>query len=182
MPILTTGGAEGADTIFAENAIKCDHEVFTLSFDGHKTKWNNKWDLTDEQLSVANPFIERAAVSLNRQTPKNKYTLKLIQRNYYQVRKAEIVIAVAPLEDQSRVSGGTGWAVEMAKELKMPIYLYACDECSPAWYQFDYDIGQFVTTKKLPPLTERYAGIGCRKINEAGIKAIQYLYFTWSRD
>jgi hypothetical protein len=141
-----SGGASGADTFFGTEAAVQGHQVVHWSFDGHKSPLpeEERVILSNEQLEVANTFLKRASKKLKRNVPwKKPSILKLLQRNYYQVRYTDQVIAVGRLnpfvapvmgimrfhtwDDKNRndnqiitntpgytgIQGGTAWACQM---------------------------------------------------------------------
>ena len=74
------------------------------------------------------------------------------------------------------VSGGTGWAVQMAIDSNKPVYLF--DQESGKWFSFSgADNNKFGWTEleTAPVLTKNFAGIGTRDINEAGRRVVGLL-------
>ena len=69
------------------------------------------------------------------------------------------------------VQGGTGYAVEMAIQANKPVYVF--DQIRKEWYK---NINGVWSRSEVPTLTENFAGIGTRKINEAGKQAIRDVY------
>lgn len=177
MAILTSGGAKGADSVFSEWATQVGDTIYNLSFEGHRTNCLGRVILTPEQLSLANPVIEQVAPKLGKRVPHEGFVKKLIQRNYYQIRKTHQVVAIAPLTpSKQHVQGGTGWTVAMAIHLQKPIYVFDFSlHKADAWFCYNYQTQRFEPSKT-PNLMERYAGIGSRDLNSWGIQAIQSLY------
>lgn len=180
MAVLTSGGAKGVDSLFTEWASKVGDTVYNLSFDGHQTNCAGRFILNEQQLALANPFISQVAPLLNKRVPKEGFVKKLIQRNYFQIRKAELVIAIAPLTtDKKQVQGGTGWAVMMAIQNHTPVYVFDFSlEEEKAWFCYNDKTSCFEPSM-IPNKSERYAGIGSRNVNTYGVKAIQNLYEFW---
>lgn len=178
-PILQSGGAEGADSYFGACAQAAGHQVHHYSFQGHQSTCEHRVILTESQLEIARPYITWVAPKLQKQVPTSAYVRRLIFRNFYQVWGANQLIAVAPLQSATQVKGGTGWAVEMAKEWKLPLYVF--DEKSDAWFSFDYSIQRFEPCN-LPPLTPCYAGVGSRALGVKGKNAIRSLYEYWANE
>lgn len=183
--ILLTGGAAGADTMFAKCAAQAKHQVVHWVFSGFKTKLrSNLYELTDELLTEADSFVLRANKGLNRTFPtKNSYTNNLIRRNYYQVKWCSSVYAVSKFDSGGsmlNVDGGTAWAMQMYADRFMydqepfelcNLYLY--DQNYKCWYHWN----KVWTSIDSPPTPQGvYAGIGSREINNDGIAAIQALY------
>ena len=60
--------------------------------------------------------------------------------------------------------GGTGWAVQVAVDHKKPIYFF--EQNDNQWYYYDYESDRFEIYEEIPKLTEKFAGIGTREIND----------------
>lgn len=183
-----SGGAEGADTIWEEECIANGIPVIAWSFPGHDTKSINKKVLTAEHLREGFEHIKIANATLKRNTYNLKpYVRNLLARNWFQVKNSDAVFAVGVIQKQNWkiVNGGTGWAVQMAIDNKIPVYVF--DQESGYWYQYGTAVdkdgnetgGHFLTnmySEFLPELTDRFAGIGTRDINEKGINAIKNIF------
>ena len=75
------------------------------------------------------------------------------------------------------VSGGTGYAVAMAILNKKKVYVY--DQLIRSWFTWVWngdETGEFIAVEDVPNLTENFAGIGTRKINDYGKEAIDGIY------
>jgi len=177
-PILRSGGAEGADTIFEKFAKAAGHVVKAFSFKGHITKSKNRYKLLPEQLRKADTFLKKANKTLKRKIPKKEDVRNLLRRNYYQVKDSDQIIAVAPLKYGSltEVEGGTAWAIQMAIDLgKKDIYLY--DLSSNKWTKWqETPNGARFLPANAPVLGNNYTGIGSRAITPEGEAAIKSLY------
>ena len=83
-------------------------------------------------------------------------------RNYYQVVRSDAVFAIATLsEDRRKVSGGTNTAVQLALCLDKPVYIWDID--TEQWYEYH---GYYFKPCDTPVLTENYAGVGTRDIED----------------
>lgn len=68
--------------------------------------------------------------------------------------------------------GRTGWAVQMVIDNNNnKVYVY--EQLLQSWYFYNYTKESFELLKAAPIVQESFAGIGTRKINQAGIKAIE---------
>ena len=181
MSTCLSGGAIGSDTEFTNAAINLGkHRVINYSFAGHDTLVPKKTIriLSANELLEGEETLKIAAKYLQRNW--SEYSgkpRKLIQRNFWQVKKTEAVYAVANIKKDGRVSGGTGWAVTMAILLGVPdIYTFS----EGVWYRWfgtnDPKNGHW--GKLIPPKPEvgTYTGIGSREIGEREVKAIWSLY------
>ncbi len=182
--ILFSGGAEGADSLFGECAEKIGHKVVHFGFEGmklpSKIKEDNVCYLNDVMLKEADVYLKRANLKLERSFPtKTYYTNNLLRRNYFQVKKSMSVYAVAALDlEKNIVLGGTGWAVQMAVDIKIP-EVYVFDLKTSKWFYYEYVEGKFhkMIDRPIKP-TGYYTGIGSRPQNLTveGIEAIRKLY------
>jgi hypothetical protein len=129
--------------------------------------------------------VESAAKVLKR--PSNFQGIELVQRNWLPTHHAQAVYAISYIllpgqadkrglvnqSDKEVVAGGTGWAVEMAIQMKRFVYVF--DMNSNVWFTWDYISGKFDRTP-IPTLMKVYSGIGARKLTPEGIKAIEDVY------
>lgn len=179
---LHSGGAEGADVLFGELAEKAGHEVKHYSFAGHYAAEKGRSHcimLTLFELKEADPHLLKANETLKRKFPTSHFYMdNLLRRNYYQVKSTNRVYAISTLEkDEKRVKGGTGWAVQMAVDLKVPeIYVY--DQEADGWFKYSYEEKKFVPHFRMdvPKPDGDYTGIGSRELNKLGAEAIRRLY------
>jgi hypothetical protein len=176
--ICLSGGAKGADLQFGMCAGWAGHSVFHFIFDGHKSKApeSEKVILNPSQLLEADPFLIRSNETLRRKWPvSNPFVASLLRRNYYQVNAAEAVYAIANIDDDGMVSGGTSWAVQMFldrfTEDKRAAFVF--DQNSEGW--FTWDAG-WVGIDNPPAPGGVYAGIGSRELTQNGKDAIRNLY------
>ena len=171
-----SGGAKGADTqwdiIGREYGMVNNKHYYVI---GNKTTYGNT-PISKSVAKQADVRLKKANESLKRKFPtSNEYVNNLLRRNWEQVRNADAVFAIGNLPGQfanTYVEGGTGWAVQMAKDINKPVYVF--NQKDSKWYTFD-NKGHLVTTK-LPVLTKNFAGVGSREITEAGKKAIRDVY------
>lgn len=183
--ILHSGGAVGADTWFAKIATTNNIEVYIHSFQGHSIKevtktskviiHNGSWDIAMDAVTEANK-------QLGRRIPMKKYVLNLILRDYFQICNSDYVFAVSSLINKRLISGGTGWAIEMSIQRKIPIVIF--DDSKKQWFYFSYKDMCFKRTKSIPPKgflvnlnVQNVTGIGTRNISQDGIEAIKQLFF-----
>ena len=171
--ICHSGGAPGADTIFETCCEEFGIKVIAYSFKNHDTKSKNGLELSIKELNEGFEHVMIAERTLNRRLDKLPvYVKNLLARNWYQVKNSDAVFAVSTFQNNI-VSGGTGWACQMAIDNKKPIYLF--DQSKNGWFKFDYDELVFMFIDYIPTLTKNFAGIGTREINEHGIDAILQL-------
>jgi len=184
--ILYSGGAEGADSIFALCAQHRGDEVYAFSFPGHKVELIGKVELNDGDLELHLESIMTAAKGLKRsfsrtmpKHPRFRFIRSLILRNAWQIMgndrgPTESVYAVSPLNKfHNQVIGGTAWAIEIAiRQMQIPVYVF--DLKTEKWYVWVED--KFHSTQQPLPPTGIYTGIGSRNLTDVGIEAIGNLY------
>jgi hypothetical protein len=184
--ICNSGGAPGSDMVFEKECVDNGIEIIAWSFANHHTDSKFRKILTQEELKegwehavIANQTLKR---NVNFLSP---YVKNLLSRNWFQVKNSDAVFAIGVIqkENWNIVNGGTGWAVQMAIDSNKPLYVF--DQEKGYWFvyslikdQDNNDRGTFLTNKDsifLPKLTENFAGVGTREINDNGIKAIKDL-------
>lgn|SRR5690554_5752298 len=174
--ICHTGGAEGTDGYF--EYFSKQYGVKTIAY-SYKTRFHesvNKRELTEaefkegvQQVYIANATLKRARI--------NQY-LKLLARNWFQVKYADEVFAITSLKKYNglyEIKGGTAWAVQMAINEQKKIFVF--DQSALHWFYFDYYVQNFCLLKIDPKITSvNFTGIGTRSINFFGISAIEQLF------
>lgn len=181
MPILNSGGAEGADTLFGEQAKLVDHEVRHYAFKGMKSNCNvdDLIILSAKELKEADEYLKWANTRLKRKFPtQSTYVDNLLRRNFHQIKDTHAVYAIASLKNKM-IEGGTAWAVEMAKIRYVPI-IYLFDLNENRWNVYLYSASSFeyvLEENMIKPMGfSVYTGIGSRKITKKGKEAIGRLY------
>ncbi len=184
--VLYSGGAHGADSVFALCAQHRGDEIIAFSFPGHKADIG-KYELDDGQLEEHLDSVILAGKGLKRQVakkpskhPRFRFIRNLILRNSWQIwgtpehGQTQAVYVVAPLDKFHRqVSGGTAWALEIAlHQTEVPVYVF--DLKSEKWYVWVED--KFHSTELPPTPSGIYTGIGSRAISDVAIGAIGNLY------
>lgn len=171
-----SGGASGSDFIFETESIKKGFKVVAYSFENHNTKSKNRLNLTQKQLDKGFDHIKIANKRLNRNLSNlEPYIKNLIARDWFQVDSSDAIFAVGIVSGDN-VMGGTGYAVACAIDNKKPVYVF--DQNYNSWFYYDYDDNNFQIYEGIPELTEKFAGIGTRNINNEGIRAIVSLFTT----
>lgn len=167
-----SGGAPGSDITWENSCKKHNIITFPYSFKGHNQESANPIILTDEQLQEGFLQVLESAKQLNRNINHiSGYVKNLLSRNWFQVKNSEGIYAIGTLKD-NKVEGGTGWAVQMGINKNKKVFVFEQNE--NLWYKYDYDKKIFVPMyDKTPILTEDFAGIGTREINDNGIEAIK---------
>lgn len=176
--VCITGGAQGADTLFALCAQDAKHRVWNYSFPNHgiHSKVGTKIDVVtgaeakwDQYLNLTNEIVQRHITGMS------VYSRNLLRRNMAIATDAMTALyAVTYLED-GMVKGGTAWATYRAFQLDCQVYLY--DTGTDKWFQFGNFGHEFVPVIGLPPRpTGYYGAVGSRQLTPAGENAIINLY------
>lgn len=185
--VCHSGGAEGSDTFF-ENIGK-EYGVKTMAY-SYKTKYHeseSKIEISENdynegivEVNRANRFLGRFGI--------HKY-MNLLARNWAQVKYSDQIFAIGIIVDPGKkgslgyyskakyqsVDGGTGYAVQMGINNLKEIYVF--DQNKIKWFRWSYVSMSFVEVKYTPTIeSQNFAGIGTRKINEHGVKAIKDLF------
>jgi len=129
--------------------------------------------------------VQYAAIALDR--PQSFRGIELVQRNWLPVHHAEAVFAISRIVQPNAldkgfvnksgkevVSGGTGWAVEMAIQKGKDVYVY--DMTYDHWMFWAKNAQRFLAHPNIPKLTHKFAGIGSRELTPKGIQAIRGVY------
>lgn len=175
-----TGGARGADITW--DRIGRRYGVI------HHVHWrpSDLETLPEGMIEKAHAAVESAAKALGR--PSQFKGIELVQRNWLQVHYSEAIYAVSYIVQPGNkdfkgfindtgkevVSGGTGWAVEMAIQAGKPVYVF--DMGTDQWYSWDPINARFALWAGVPELTENFAGIGSRHLTPSGVAAIENAY------
>ena len=173
--ICNTGGAIGSNLCFEENCINNGIEVRAFSFKGHRTDSKHKRILPNEFLEIPDKLLIEIAKRLKRTVPFDKpWIVNLLRRNFFQIADANITFAIGNIKVDCTIEGGTGWAIEMSKMVKIPIYVF--DQNKNGWFKWNYDIKEFkITELIIDKVYNVFAGIGTRDLKENGRLAIASL-------
>lgn len=181
---LHSGGAIGSDTLFSELAFKTGRAtVVSHSFAGHTllpcvAKISTVIIHDQEELDLNIDEMKTVARMLKKQLSNKQYIKNLILRNYFQVSNSSLIVAVGNVLDKGNViiEGGTGYAVKLAHQHVKPILVYCQIEnrwmCSVQQSPLMY----LNRKPELSRFPESWAGIGTRKLTQAGISAVEEIF------
>lgn len=185
--ICHSGGAQGSDTYW-EN-IGDEFGVKTKAY-SYKTKYHkspNKVEISEEDYKEGVKEVNKANKWLNRYGI-HKY-MNMLARNWAQVKYSDEVFAIGRIvrvgdkNDKGyynrgkydMVDGGTGYAVQMAINHQMPVWVF--DQKDEKWFRWSYSSLSFVPYDDIPEITfQNFAGIGTRQITPNGVQAIRSVY------
>ena len=181
--ILHSGGALGSDAAFQTigkhmlgmKGLKAEqYHIYP-----HFTPFGNTL-IDPKEAPEADKYLTEVNERFLHRTfpPQSPYTLSLLRRNYFVVKNADAVFAIATL-DKDSIAGGTAWGIFLGLLTNKPVYY--CDQNNPIWTQIilkDDKIHFSPVSLEDIDIPENFAGIGTRRINDKGISAIQHFYQT----
>jgi len=182
-----SGGAVGSDTEF--DKIGSGYGVKTKAYSYKTTSHTgpNKVEISENDFQDGIKAISKANRTLGRYGIQ-KY-MNLLARNWVQVKYSDEVFAIGTIVNPSKkdskgyynkskydiVSGGTGYAVQMAIDNDKPVWVF--DQNKDKWFRWSYTSLKFIEMKETPTIsTQNFAGIGTREIKQNGIDAIKEVY------
>jgi hypothetical protein len=186
-----SGGAAGSDTYWCN--IGKEYNVKTKAF-SYKTGYHNsndKVEISDEDYNEGIKAVHKANKSLKRYGFE-KY-INLLARNWAQVKYSDQIFAIGTIVESGKkstdgyynkskyqiVSGGTGWAVQMAVDNTKQVYVF--DQKILKWFEWSFNTFKFKELLECPIISKlNFAGIGTREITEDGINAIKNVYIKTS--
>jgi hypothetical protein len=182
--ICHSGGCPGSDMWWENEGLKYGVKTISYSFWNHHHEGRNPKILSGLELKEGYDAAKKADITLKRGFDRiqHQYVKNLLGRNWFQVKNSEAVFAIGTFVKNTRrlINGGTGWAVQMAIDVKKPVFVF--DQTNfeskliPRWNVFDYESMEFVITPYIPKLPANFAGIGTREINSFGKEAIHDIY------
>jgi hypothetical protein len=176
--IIHSGGATGADQAFGDYGTRFGYKVIHHSFAGYQV--NGKGEVaihSQADIPTISASLGKAAQVLNRlYPPKTSYDHMLLVRDYFQVINSEFLIAVASLENETMLTEGTAWTVQVAISKGKTVYVYD-DYQTYEWYVSQKG-NKFIHYSGTIPNIGEFAGIGSRKISERGLNTIIELLRT----
>lgn len=170
-----SGGAIGADTYFESVAELYGVIILAYSYETASHQSPNKIEISEDDFLEGVKKVHLANQTLKRKI--NYKYLNLISRNWQQVKNSDEVFAISKIifKNIECVSGGTGWAIQMAIDHRKKIFVF--DQIQNAWFKWSYSEATFCAIQLSPKITSlNFAGIGIRKINPDGISAIENLF------
>jgi hypothetical protein len=171
--ILFSGGVNGAEAEFGQQAESAGMEEVNFSFDGHKTvRQRGIRFLTSEELVKGDVSLSYVSKLMNRTYTAGPLFRKVLQSIWHQINHAEEVFVVGKILDDNTVKGGTGWGAEFAKICNKPLHVF--DQEKNAWFTWKMD--HWKEQKSVKIRKKHFSGTGTRFLNDNGKKAIQDLF------
>lgn len=177
--ICHSGGCPGADMEWERQGELYGVKTIAYSFHGHVQEGKNPFILMGKELDEGWTHVKLADKTLKKNVEgmESTYMRALLCRNWFQVKNADAVFAISNgFLTKDTVKGGTGWAVQMAVDCDKPVFVFYQDAMGGGWFRYMPIVGFESLRGDIPVLTENFAGIGTREINEYGRDAIGRVY------
>ncbi len=170
---LLSGGAKGAEETFGKCAQRWKLTEKNFSFQGREvSRTRGLVELSEEELALGDVSWTYLTNRLKRELSSSQAMRKVLQTIWHQVNPAGEVFCVGEVLQGGTVKGGTGWAVELAKQQRKPIWVF--DQASSCWYEW---FGDDWRACDPPTISQyRFCGTGTRHLAQDGIKAIEDLF------
>ena len=184
-----SGGAQGSDSVWGEIGEKYG-VISKHYYTGETSQYNapgGNTEISSEDYEEGRYKVAQAAKANYGYQYSTMKDPRLI-RNWSQVKYSDAIFAIGNIVNKGNklfpnkkndtriashvaVTGGTGYAVEMAIQAGKPVYVF--DQKRLQWYK---NIDGNWSKSDTPTLTNNFAGIGTREINEYGRQAIEDVY------
>ncbi len=162
------GGAEGAEAAFGEAAVAAGHEERTLTWAGRMPARAESLVVLDEDaLGDVDKARDEAEAVLGR-TFDSRTLRRVLRLQASLAEAADEVLVVGALQDDGTVSGGTGWAVEVARRRGRRVWVF--DQPTARWVRWT----GAAWVDEVPTLAGPVVcGTGTRHLTDAGRAAIR---------
>ncbi len=122
---LFSGGTTGAECAFGEEAEAWGLQEVNFTFDGHRqvrTRGSVVLSTADlDQGTVSMRYVEQR---LQRSWDAEGVVAKVLASQWHLVSRARQVFILGVLQPDGTVTGGTGWAAELARRWNKPVWVY----------------------------------------------------------
>lgn len=170
---LLSGANNGAEAEFGACAEKYGIAEMNYSFAGRSVaRERGVVILSDAELHQGEASSAYIEAHLHRKFPKTPQFRKMLQTIWHQVATSGQVFVVGVILDDGTVNGGTGWAAELAKHFKKPLFVY--DQEKRAWFGWNNDKFSEAEAPRID--RRRFTGTGTRFLSDEGRKAIRELF------
>jgi hypothetical protein len=174
--ILFSGGAQGAEAEFGQQAEAFGVEEVNYTFEGHKiARTRGLHYLNHEELQAGDVSLEYVSRLMNRRYTDSPTFRKILQSIWYQINKGQEIYVVGEILEDKTVKGGTGWGAEFAKLCNKPLYVF--DQKQGAWFHWNERDWVKLEGDRLPVISHIHiTGTGTRQLEEDGRRAIRDLF------
>jgi len=173
--ILFSGAHSGAETEFGSLAEKYKLVEKNFSFSGRDVgRKRGLVILKPDELRQGEVSQFYLQTTLKREFSDSQEFKKVLQTIWHQVNPAQEVFAVGLIQHDKTVKGGTGWAVELAKQLNKPVHVY--DQSAKQWFTWKESNWTACDSPRIQ--YSKFVGTGTSKLNEDGKKAIAEVFLN----
>jgi hypothetical protein len=174
--ILFSGGAQGAEAAFGEQAERYGIDEVNFTFEGHAiVRHRGLRVLNHEELLSGDVSLEYVSRLMNRRYTEGPTLRKILQTIWYQVNNGQEIYVVGHIEDDGTVRGGTGWGAEFAKLCNKPLSVF--DQARDGWFTWSGHDWRRHASTDLPLITHPHiTGTGTRVLQQNGRDAIAALF------
>ncbi len=175
---LLSGGAAGAEAEFGAQAERLGVAERVFTFSGRMVERHRGLVmLSDDELAqgaVSPAWLEQ---HMRRSYPDTPLFRKVLQSIWHQVFTAGEVFAIGAVQEGGTVSGGTGWAVQLARQWEKPVHVF--DQERRRWFAWSQGDWWPVADPRIT--RTRFCGTGTRFLTDDGRAAIAALLGTLSK-
>lgn len=177
-----SGGAAGSDSVWGQEGeafgVQSNHYFYDHPDAPGKRPPAGNSPITQEQYAEGLKEAHRVADQWGYSRVKKAIPASLLSRNWQQVKNADAVFAIVEGFERAKsgvikAKGGTAYAIQMAINHGKPVFAFS--QPSGNWYSYSPEDNKW-NQVSTPTLTPNFAGIGTRKINDAGRQAIRDVY------
>ena len=170
---LLSGAARGAEAEFGECAERWGVNERNFSFKDRPVERTRGLVLLEpDELKQGAVSWKYITSQLHRDFRQTEAFRKVLYSIWHQVNPAGEVFSVGEIRANNTVKGGTGWAVELARHWKKPVFVF--DQERLGWFTWDGAAWQPVEPPRITH--RRFAGTGTRSLDEPGRQAIRELF------
>jgi hypothetical protein len=170
---LFSGAAPGAEAAFGEAAERAGIAEVNFSFEGHKVaRQRGLRVLTPEELGRGDVSLGYVSRLMHRRYPDTPLFRKVLQTIWHQVSHGQDVFVVGKVNPDDTVTGGTGFAAELAKLFNKRLHVF--DQERNAWLRWTGERWEPAADPRIehPHVT----GTGTRFLSDRGRAAIDALF------
>lgn len=170
---LLSGAANGTEAEFGACAERWGLFEANFTFAGHEVaRTRGLVTLTPDELRQGDVSSAYLTAHMHRSYPSTPLFKKVLQSIWHQVNTAGEAFVVGTILPDGTVKGGTGWAAELARHAKKPLFVF--DQDKEAWFTWQ---GQKWVSEPPPVISRRrFTGTGTRFPNDAGRQAVRDLF------
>lgn len=169
---LYSGGANGAEALFGEEAERWGVHEVNFTFEGHKqARARGRYELSPRELAAGDVSLVYVSRRLRRTYSEGSLIRRVLQTLWHMVSRSQQVFVLGQIQEDGTVVGGTGWSVELAKMWNKNLWVF--DQQKTDWYRWDGD--QWLPgTPNIESI--HFTGTGTRYPTEDGKAAVKDLF------